>query len=41
MSDLQRRGGQFAPPETEGERAVLTGMAPVSGLRDYAMEVVS
>ena len=39
MSDLQRMGGSFAPPETEGERSVLTGSAPVSEMRGYQMEV--
>lgn len=39
MSDLQRMGGSFAPPETEGDRSVLTGSAPVSEIRGYQMEV--
>jgi len=39
MSDLQRMGGSFAPPETEGDRSVLTGSAPVSEMRGYQMEV--
>ena len=41
MADLQRMGGEFAPPETEGEDAVFTGSAPVSALRDYAAEVAA
>ena len=34
MADLQRFGGDFAPPETEGDRSVLTGQAPVAQLAD-------
>ena len=41
MSDLRRRGGEFEPPETAGEEAVITGSAPVSGLGDYAAEVAA
>ena len=41
ISDLQRMNGETAPPETEGETAVLTGAAPVAGLRDYAQEVAA
>ena len=41
MSDLQRRGGTMEPPETVGEYAVLTGRAPVAGMRDYAAEVAA
>ena len=29
------------PPETVGEYAVLTGRAPVAGMRDYAAEVAA
>ena len=36
MSDIQRMGGEAAAPESQGEEAVLTGGAPVAGLRDYA-----
>lgn len=41
MSDIPARGGDFEPPETDGEYAVLTGTAPVSTMRDYTMEVVA
>ena len=41
MSDLQRMGGDVAPPETAGELTVLTGSAPVAGLRDYGGEVAA
>ena len=39
MTDLQQMGGRIDPPETAGEETVLTGMAPVAGLRDYARDV--
>ncbi len=41
MTDLQRMGGETDTPETIGEETVLTGAAPVAGLRDYAAEVMS
>ena len=41
MSDLQRMNGEVSPPETFGEETVLTGAAPVAGLRDYAREVTN
>ena len=41
MSDLQRMGGDCDPPETVGETTVLTGAAPVAGLRDYGREVAA
>ena len=41
MTDLQRMGGETDTPETLGEETVLTGSAPVAGLRDYAAEVMS
>ena len=39
MTDLQRMNGEVELPETIGEDAVLTGHAPVAGLRDYGREV--
>lgn len=39
MTDIQKMAGEFAPPEMDGERAVLTGKAPVATMRDYQMEV--
>ena len=39
LTDVQRLSGEFNPPETEGEMAVVTGNAPVSTMRDYQMEV--
>ncbi|MDY2618566.1 MAG: translation factor GTPase family protein [Oscillospiraceae bacterium] len=41
MADLQRFGGEFAPPEQDGERSVLTGAAPVEQLADYPEEVAA
>ena len=41
MTDLQRMGGQCEPPESAGELSVLTGAAPVAGLRDYGQEVAA
>ncbi|WP_297290423.1 translation factor GTPase family protein [uncultured Flavonifractor sp.] len=41
MSDLQRMGGDCEPPETAGELTILTGSAPVAGLRDYGSEVAA
>ena len=41
MTDIQQRAGSFSPPEILGERAVLTGSAPVSELNGYAAEVLS
>ena len=41
LSDLQRMGGETDAPQTLGEEAVLTGFAPVSGLRDYAADVAA
>ena len=39
MTDLQRMGGSFDPPETVGEETALTGEAPVAELRDYQREL--
>ena len=44
MSDIQRMSGETEPPqapETEGGLTVLTGRAPVAGLRGYAREVAA
>ncbi|MCI8478911.1 MAG: GTP-binding protein [Oscillospiraceae bacterium] len=41
MSDLQRKNGWVDPPEGDGTVSVLTGAAPVAGLRDYALEVAA
>ncbi len=41
MNDLQSMGGAVAGPEQEGELSLLTGHAPVAGLRDYWREVTA
>lgn len=41
MSDLTRMGGRFDPPETDGEKALLRGSAPVAAMRGYAREVTA
>ncbi|MBR4888392.1 MAG: NYN domain-containing protein [Clostridia bacterium] len=41
MTDLQRLGAEFDPPETAGDFAVLNGTAPVAALRDYPQEVTA
>lgn len=39
MADVQRMGGTFDPPDTNGDDATLHGECPVSEMRDYAMDV--
>ena len=39
MSDIYRMKGNFAEPHTDGDTVELEGDAPVSQMRDYAMEV--
>ena len=41
MSDIQRMAGEAEPPDTLGESAILTGIAPVAKIQGYAMEVAS
>ena len=44
MSDLQKMGGEFSPPEvSEGsaESSVITGSAPASEIMDYQNQVIS
>ncbi len=41
MTDIQRMGGSFQPPETAGEEAVLTGVAPVAEMGDYQRELTA
>ena len=41
MSDIQQMAGRFDPPELTGDTAVLTGSAPVSSMRDYAVQVTA
>lgn len=39
MTDIERMHGTFELPQTEADRTILTGMAPVSTMRDYQKEV--
>jgi len=41
MTDLQNMGGTVEPPQSEGESTVLTGCAPVRGMRDYFESVAA
>ena len=41
LTDIQKRYGEFKPPEIEGDLSVITGSAPVATMRDYAREVVA
>ncbi len=41
MTDLQNMGGTVEPPQSEGENTVLTGFAPVRGMRDYFESVAA
>lgn len=39
MTDIERMHGTFGLPQTEADRTILTGTAPVSTMRDYQKEV--
>ncbi len=39
MTDIERMHGIFGLPQTEADRTILTGTAPVSTMRDYQKEV--
>ena len=41
MTDLQRMGADFQPPESAGDASVLTGSVPVSGVGGYWTEVAA
>ena len=41
MTDLQNMGGTVEPPQSEGEDTILTGCAPVRGMRDYFESVAA
>ncbi len=41
MTDLQAMSGQFGPPETAGEYAVLSGTVPVSEFGGYQTKLLS
>lgn len=39
MADVQRMGGEFEPPLSQGGRQVVTGRAPASEMMDYAQQL--
>lgn len=41
MTDIEKMSGKFELGENEGDTAVLTGMAPVSEMREYQKEVAA
>ena len=41
MTDLDRMGAEFDPPEVLGDYSLLAGSAPVSAMEDYPQEVIS
>lgn len=41
MSDLQRMDGNFAPPQHEGDYAIITGEAAVAAMQDYPKELAA
>ncbi|SDB45067.1 small GTP-binding protein domain-containing protein [Ruminococcaceae bacterium FB2012] len=41
LTDLDKMGGTVDPPVTDGEKAIITGRAPVSALRFYHTEVAA
>ncbi len=41
MTDLQRMGADFDPPETVGDYSILAGSAPVAVMRAYPQEVTA
>ena len=41
MTDLERRGAVFEPPQIAAETAILKGTAPVCTMQDYAREVAA
>lgn len=41
LNDIQKMHGEFEPPETDGDFSVIKGSAPVSGMRDYQLELAA
>ncbi len=41
MTDIQKMGGSFEAPQTEGDFSVICGKAPVSAMRSYHLELTS
>ncbi len=41
MSDIQKMGGDFEPPQTEGEISLLSGNVPAISIQNYQTQVAS
>lgn len=41
MTDIQSMGGSVNPPESQSDRTLITGFAPVAGLQNYWREVAA
>ena len=41
MSDIQKKGGRFDPPVSDGERAVLSGIVPAAQMYGYQTELMA
>ena len=41
MSDIQKMGGDFQPPQPEGDLCVLSGSVPAASVQDYQTQVAS
>lgn len=41
LSDIQAASGEFHPPETESDKAIITGRAPVATFIDYSTTLAS
>ncbi|MBQ8603755.1 MAG: TetM/TetW/TetO/TetS family tetracycline resistance ribosomal protection protein [Oscillospiraceae bacterium] len=41
MTDIQKMSGEFNAPQQEGDKAVLTGYAPVSEINSYGSEIIN
>lgn len=41
LADIQTAHGSFDPPQTEGNKALLTGKAPVATFMNYSTELAA
>ncbi len=41
LNDIQKMHGEFEPLEADGDFSVIRGSAPVSGMRDYQLEIAA
>lgn len=41
LSDIQQAHGNYNPPETEGDRTILTGTVPVAAFMDYSGQLAA